>query len=159
MADMQLREAVIVNLKVDAGVISERNAKQFALDSEAWAVGKRNGSDVSSTDETYHNNAKYYATNANLSADDASTAMASALIYKNQAESAKNTAVDAKVDAINAMERAETAQDKAEQAAAQSGYMFFYIDDDGHLIYQRTENTQVDFYLENGHLFVTPTEE
>ena len=28
---------------------------------EAWAVGKRNGRNVTSADETYHNNAKYYA--------------------------------------------------------------------------------------------------
>lgn len=32
-----------------------------ALDSEAWAVGQRNGVDVDSSDPTYHNNAKYYA--------------------------------------------------------------------------------------------------
>lgn len=30
-------------------------------DSEAWAVGTRNGSPVTPTDETYHNNAKYWA--------------------------------------------------------------------------------------------------
>lgn len=29
--------------------------------SEAWAVGQRNGIDVSSGDETYENNSKYYA--------------------------------------------------------------------------------------------------
>lgn len=29
--------------------------------SEAWAVGTRNGVNVTSADETYHNNAKYYA--------------------------------------------------------------------------------------------------
>lgn len=32
-----------------------------AKDAEAWAVGKRDGTSVPSTDETYHNNAKYYA--------------------------------------------------------------------------------------------------
>lgn len=32
-----------------------------AKDAEAWAVGEREGSPVPSTDETYHNNAKYYA--------------------------------------------------------------------------------------------------
>lgn len=36
-------------------------AKQSAEDSEAWAVGQRNGVDVPSTDETYHNNSKYYS--------------------------------------------------------------------------------------------------
>nr|DAL70070.1 MAG TPA: tail protein [Caudoviricetes sp.] len=35
-------------------------AMQDADDAEAWAVGKRNGADVPSTDPTYHNNAKYY---------------------------------------------------------------------------------------------------
>lgn len=51
-------------------------------------------------------------------------------------------------------EIAETAADRAEQAAATAGYMFFYVNEDGHLIYQRTSNTQVDFYIENGHLYV-----
>lgn len=37
-------------------------------DSEAWAKGTRNGEDVPSTDETYHNNAKYYAEQAAQSA-------------------------------------------------------------------------------------------
>lgn len=35
-------------------------AMQDADDAEAWAVGKRNGADVPSTDPAYHNNAKYY---------------------------------------------------------------------------------------------------
>ena len=35
-----------------------------AEDAEAWAVGKRGGTDVPSTDDTYHNNAKYYAEQA-----------------------------------------------------------------------------------------------
>ena len=37
-----------------------QSAAQDAEDAEAWAVGKRNGADVPSTDPTYHNNAKYY---------------------------------------------------------------------------------------------------
>lgn len=44
--------------------------------------------------------------------------------------------------------------DMAEQAAGQAGYMFFYIDENGDLIYQRTPNVQVDFYLEDGDLYV-----
>ena len=35
--------------------------QNYTYDSEAWAVGQRAGVDVPSTDETYHNNAKYYA--------------------------------------------------------------------------------------------------
>ena len=44
--------------------------------------------------------------------------------------------------------------DRAEQAAAQSGYMFFYIEN-GDLMYQRTENVdQVDFCLDDGDLYL-----
>lgn len=60
------------------------------------------------------------------------------------------TGAQVKADA----DRAEQAADKAEQAAVNAGYMFFHINDAGHLIYERTPNTQVDFYLDNGHLFV-----
>ena len=41
--------------------LSETAADTSAKDSEAWAVGKRGGSDVDPTDPAYHNNAKYYA--------------------------------------------------------------------------------------------------
>lgn len=44
--------------------------------------------------------------------------------------------------------------EQAEQAAGQSGYMFFYIDENGYLIYERTENVDVDFVLEDGILYV-----
>lgn len=38
----------------------------YARKAEAWAVGKRGGVDVPSTDETYHNNSKYWAENASF---------------------------------------------------------------------------------------------
>ena len=60
------------------------------------------------------------------------------------------TGAQVKADA----DRAEQEADRAEQAAANAGYMFFHINEAGHLIYERTPNTQVDFYLSNGHLFV-----
>lgn len=37
------------------------SAEGHAEDAEAWAVGQRDGSDVSSSDPTYHNNSKYYS--------------------------------------------------------------------------------------------------
>lgn len=43
--------------------------------SEAWAVGTRDGEAVSSTDVTYHNNAEYYATNAQSAAARAEAAV------------------------------------------------------------------------------------
>lgn len=43
-------------------------AVSAAGDSEAWAVGQRGGINVPSTDETYHNNAKYWAAQAQQAA-------------------------------------------------------------------------------------------
>ena len=40
---------------------ASEEALQSAEDAEAWAVGKRAGEDVPSTDDTYHNNSKYWA--------------------------------------------------------------------------------------------------
>ena len=48
----------------DQAVASARSAASSESNSEAWAVGQRNGSDVPSSDETYHNNSKYYAEQA-----------------------------------------------------------------------------------------------
>lgn len=88
---------------------SERQAGisgEYATDSEAWAVGQRDGTDVDATDETYHNNSKFWS-------------------------------------------------QMAQQAAGKDGWVSFYIDDDGHLHYVKTENASLRFYLENGHLHVT----
>lgn len=93
--------------------LSGGNSKEArAIDSEAWAVGKREGVDVGQADETFHNNSKYYA-------------------------------------------------DRAEQGAAAAGYMDLYINDNGHLIYTRTDNVDNDFNIDsNGHLiWVNGTEE
>lgn len=48
--------------------LSETAAEGSAEDSEAYAVGKRGGTDVSSSDPAYHNNSKYYSGEASTSA-------------------------------------------------------------------------------------------
>lgn len=45
--------------------------QEKALESEAWAVGQRGGTDVPSTDPAYHNNSKYYSEQADTSATNA----------------------------------------------------------------------------------------
>lgn len=45
----------------DDAALSESNAEDSSEDSEAWAVGERNGVPVTSGDPTYENNAKYWA--------------------------------------------------------------------------------------------------
>jgi hypothetical protein len=63
--------------------------------------------------------------------------------------------VEAREICVQCAASAQTDADRAEQAAAQSGYMYFYIDDNGDLIYERTPNvTQVDFYLDDGDLYL-----
>ena len=58
------------------------NAEQGASDAEAYAKGTRGGSDVSSSDAAYHNNAKYYseqsASSAQASAGSATSSAGSA---------------------------------------------------------------------------------
>lgn len=56
--------------------------------------------------------------------------------------------------AESAAEEAESSAERAEQAAKDAGYMFFHIDERGHLIYNRTSNVLVDFYILDGHLYV-----
>ena len=90
-----------------AGTAEEKalEAHGSSEDSEAWAVGQRGGVDVAVTDETYHNNSKFYS-------------------------------------------------EVAEQAAASSGWFNLYIDERGHLIYEKTDNVDLSFSLQNGHLIV-----
>lgn len=67
----------------------EYNAGQDALNSEAYAVGKRNGSDVTSGDPAYHNNSKYFAIEAWGYSGDAENAKIDAVSAKNAAASSK----------------------------------------------------------------------
>lgn len=94
------------------------------------------------------------ATGAAESATNAAESEATATEKATQAaQSASNAAQSATNAASSAAESAASA-DKAEQAAAKAGYMFFHINENGDLIYQRTENVEVDFYLNNGDLYV-----
>lgn len=72
-----------------------------------------------------------------------------------RAEEAKEGARGYAGNASASAESAEEWADKAEQAASDAGYMEFHIDDNGHLIYERTSNVdQIDFELVNGHLIL-----
>lgn len=90
-------------------------------------------------------------------ADGDNTAPITPSQFEQFAEAVKDDAdraEQAKEDAKDYADSAEASADKAEQASANAGYMFFHIDENGHLIYERTSNTEVDFYLLNGHLYV-----
>lgn len=71
-----------------------------------------------------------------------------------QADNASDRAAASETNAAASADAAAVSADRAEQAAGQSGYMFFYIDENGDLHYQRTANVDVDFYLNDGDLYV-----
>lgn len=86
------------------------------------------------------------ASDAAQSASDASQAREDAADY---AETALNASARAEAEA----DRAENEADRAEQAAADAGFMEFYINDAGHLIMEHTESVDnIDFELVDGHL-------
>ena len=98
--------------------------------------------------QTYAENASTSATNAGTSEDNAKVSELNAEAYKNQAQLSAESA------SASATEAEEWA-DKAEQSAQDAGYMEFHIDDNGHLIFERTSNVdQIDFSLVNGHLIL-----
>lgn len=101
-------------------------------DSEAWAVGQRNGADVAEDDPTWHNNAKYYA--EKTAEDRAATSGAEQAVAAGVAN-----AQAAAEQARGYAGAAEAAQKTAEQAAAEAtdtvvaaqGPGILYVGDDG----------------------------
>ena len=55
-------------------------------DSEAWAVGQRDGTDVPATDPTYHNNSKYYSEQSEFYMGEAEDVYEDTLVIKEQIE-------------------------------------------------------------------------
>lgn len=119
-------EAEFAELMASYATVAE-SARTSRLDSEAYAIGTRDGTAVESTDPTYHNNSKWYAEQAGDSATTATT-----------------KASEASVSA-----------DRAEQAAATAGFMVMEIDSNGNLIYTKTDAVDADFEIDsNGDLIM-----
>lgn len=119
---------------------------------------------------------------ANAAKDAAEYAKTQAQSAQQGAELARQGAVQARSGAENAQQAAENARDlaqqyrnsaqqyarnagfsadraaadadRAEQAATNAGYLDVEIDENGHLIYTRTDAVDVDFELDNGHLIM-----
>lgn len=98
--------------------------------------------------------AEQAAEDAEQAETNASASETAAASSASAAAGSANTAANQALSASNSATAAAASADRAEQAAATAGYMYFYIDENGDLIYQRTENVDVDFYLSNGSLYV-----
>ena len=68
------------------------NAVIGTTESEAWAVGKRDGVDVVASDPVYHNNSKYYASLAEQHESRAVTAETNAKASENAAKTSETNA-------------------------------------------------------------------
>lgn len=101
------------------------------------------------------------ARNAVNAAQNASASAAEAQSANVEAQMTIDTVRGYASDAKSSEESAKASAEEAEgythligQATMNAGYMYFYIDEHGDLIYQRTSNTEVDFYLSDGDLYV-----
>ena len=69
-------------------------AERQAENSEAYAIGTRNGEDVGSSDPAYHNNAKYYAESVSASAQTATEAAQTATAKASEAQASASAAAE-----------------------------------------------------------------
>ena len=98
-----------------AAQASDASAATAASNSEAWAVGQRNGANVGSSDSTYHNNAKYYAEQADALSNLADAHKDAAQLAAQQAASSATSAAGS---ALDASDYADQAAESATAAAA-----------------------------------------
>lgn len=103
----------------------------------------------------YAESASASASSASASASNASTSATNAHASEVNAKASEDNAKASELSASASATEAEEWADKAEQSAEDAGFMEFHIDENGHLIYERTSNVdQVDFELVNGHLIL-----
>lgn len=115
---------------------------QLKVDSDARLVqAVEDAEDAAEAAGTSETNAANSATNAATSETNAAnSATAAGTSETNAANSATSAAASAAA---------------AAQSAASSGYMWFTIEDDGHLYLDKTDNVDVDFSIgTDGHLYV-----
>lgn len=106
-----------------ASATSETNAAQSEENSEAWAVGKRGGVDVGSSDETYHNNSKYYSQQAGSSATAAATSETNAHTSEVNASASETNAATSESNAATSESNASSsASDSSASALVSEGY-------------------------------------
>lgn len=140
-----------------AAKLSEDNAKDSEEQAEAWATGTINGQVVPPSAPQRLSNSKYYSIQAGLSANAANTAKNDARVYSQDSKAwsigVRNGQPVPSTDETyenNSKYYAELAQ----QAADEAGYIYFYIDENGDLIYVKTPYVALDFKLQDGDLYV-----
>lgn len=129
-------------------------AEQSALDAEAYAVGKRNGVDVSSSDPAYHNNSLYYA---GQSSDSASNASDSASAAAGSATTSGNKALESEAYAVGKRNGSDV--ESSDPAYHNNSKYFAGLADASAQAAAGSvaQGTQVRFYVQNGDMYVVQT--
>lgn len=130
----------------------ERRADAGEFDGDPGPKGDTG--DVTPAAQQALSDAQAAARAAEIAAEQAEASASNAAGSAQSAANARNDAAGSAQSAANSSAAAQSAAERAAQSAGQAGYMFFAIDERGHLILNRTSNTQVDFYLRDGHLYV-----
>ena len=131
------RDVTDAAASASAALASERAAAA----SEENAAASERAAALSETNAG--NSATAAGQSATAAGQSATAAHQSELNASGSASSASSSAAAAYADA-----------ERAEQAANTAGYMDVEIDENGHLIYTRTDAVDVDFELENGRLLM-----
>ena len=143
------------NRRAKRGTPAPDPEQQSVIDQTIAALNDAVESTAADAEQTASDAARAEA--ARTAAESAeANAEASATAAAQSASRALNSATSANMSALSAREDALTASrdaDRAEQAAAQSGYLWFYIEN-GKLYMDRTQNTHVNFYMQDGKLYV-----
>ena len=132
-AERIIPELTLILQRIEA----DMEKAEVLQESEAWAVGTRDGVPVSEEDDTYHNNSKWYADQSAEEAEQSRQSALDATAQKNAAaasataaESAKAGAQSAKADAESAEVAARAAADRAEAVFSIAGSVAFAVNPD-----------------------------
>ena len=139
------------NRRAKRGTPAPDPEQQSVIDATIAALNDAVESTAADAEQTASDAARAEAarTAAETAEDNAEASATSAAQSEANAAQSESTATAAATSAGASAASAATNADRAEQSAKDAGYMYFYINDEGDLIYQRTSNVNVDFYLDN----------
>ena len=165
--DVDISETVLPDY-IDAAQRAAQEAASYVDSSEAWARGTRNGTPVSQSDETYHNNSKYYseqsAAQVSLAAEQVTLAAAQVTLAQAQATAAAGSATTADTNAKNAEawavgKRGGTDVPSSDQTYHNNSkyYSEQASDSAAAAAASVAQGTQVEFWVQGGILYIQQT--
>ena len=146
------------NRRAKRGTPAPTPEQQSVIDATIAALNtavESTAADAEQAEQTASDAARAEAarTAAETAEDNAEASATAAAQSEANAAGSASTATAAATSASASAASAATNADRAEQAAAQSGYLWVYIEN-GKLYMDRTQNTHVNFFMRDGKLYV-----